>query len=161
MQNHSNAVVLWKLKLRGMSTSSETTDSTAFRRIYLKKYIYHHVTLLDTQRSLTRLITTTIHYMHLYPIVSSRPLVFRGHPYSLSVECWVPVRVAARPKACVGGHSPAGVTSSNPARGMDDCLLWVLCVLPGRGVDTGWSLVQRSPTECGESNPVWSRNVNS
>ena len=30
------------------------------------------------------------------------------------------------------------------------CLLWVLCVVKQRSV-SGWSLVQRSPTECGVS----------
>jgi hypothetical protein len=34
---------------------------------------------------------------------------------------------------------------------MDVCLLWVLCVEVSA---TGWSLVQRSPTECGVSESV-------
>jgi len=39
---------------------------------------------------------------------------------------------------------------SNPARVMDVCLLWVLCSQVEVSA-LGWSLVQRSPTECGVS----------
>jgi hypothetical protein len=34
-----------------------------------------------------------------------------------------------RSKAWVCSRSPAGIASSNPAGGMDVCLLWVLCVV--------------------------------
>jgi hypothetical protein len=37
---------------------------------------------------------------------------------------------------------------------MDVCLLWVLCVCQVEVSATGWSLVQRSPTDC-----VWSPNL--
>ena len=40
-----------------------------------------------------------------------------------------PVPVAARSKAKVFGRSPAEIVGSNPTRGMDICLLWVLCVV--------------------------------
>jgi hypothetical protein len=43
----------------------------------------------------------------------------------------------------------------NLAGGMDVCLLWLLCVCQVEVSATGWSLVQRSPTDCG----VWSRNL--
>jgi len=36
--------------------------------------------------------------------------------------------VAGRSTAWVCGRSIAGIVGSNPARGMDVCLLWVLCV---------------------------------
>jgi hypothetical protein len=36
--------------------------------------------------------------------------------------------VAARPKAYICGRSPAEIVDSNPAGGMEVCLLWVLCV---------------------------------
>jgi hypothetical protein len=42
--------------------------------------------------------------------------------------------VAARSKAWVWGRSLAGIASSNPAGGMDVCLLCVLCVLSGKGL---------------------------
>jgi hypothetical protein len=45
--------------------------------------------------------------------------------------------VAARSKAWVCGRSFEGVTVSNPARGMNVCLLWVLVVLSGRGLCFG------------------------
>jgi hypothetical protein len=48
------------------------------------------------------------------------------------------------------GRSLAGIGGSNPAGGMEVCLLWVLCVIKWRSA-SGWSLVQRSPTECGVS----------
>jgi hypothetical protein len=41
---------------------------------------------------------------------------------------WKPIPVAARSKSWVCGHLFAGISGSNSARGMDTCLLWVLCV---------------------------------
>ena len=43
--------------------------------------------------------------------------------------------------------STAEILGSNPTGGMDICLLWVSCVV----FATSWSLVQRSPTDCGAS----------
>jgi hypothetical protein len=37
--------------------------------------------------------------------------------------------MAQRSMARVYGRSQAGIVSSNPAGGMDICLLWVLCVV--------------------------------
>jgi hypothetical protein len=34
---------------------------------------------------------------------------------------------------------------------MDVCPLWVLCIFQVEVSATGWSLVQRSPTDCGVS----------
>ena len=51
-------------------------------------------------------------------------------------------------KARVYGRSLAGIAGSIPAEGMDVCPLWVVCVLSGRGLCDGWSLVQRRPTDC-------------
>jgi len=45
-----------------------------------------------------------------------------------------PVSVAARSKAWVCGRSPTEIMGLNPTAGMDICLLWVLCVLSGRGL---------------------------
>ena len=39
------------------------------------------------------------------------------------------VPVAARSKALVCGRSPAEIVGSNPAGGMDVCLLWMLCIV--------------------------------
>ena len=55
--------------------------------------------------------------------------------------------MAARSKAWVCGRSLAGIAGSNPARGMNVCVLRVLCVVEVAGSATGRSLVQRSPTE--------------
>ena len=52
----------------------------------------------------------------------------------MEYELSVPVPVAARSKAWVYGRSPAEIVGSNPTGGMDFCLLWVLCVLSGRGL---------------------------
>jgi hypothetical protein len=41
----------------------------------------------------------------------------------------LPIPVAARSKAWVCSRSLAGTAVSNPARGMDACLLSVLCVV--------------------------------
>jgi hypothetical protein len=45
--------------------------------------------------------------------------------------------MAERSKARVYSRSLAGIAGSNLARGMDVCLLWVLCVLSGRGLCDG------------------------
>jgi hypothetical protein len=58
--------------------------------------------------------------------------------------------VAAPSKAWVCGLSLSGIMCSNPARGMDVCLLRVLRCLVEISA-SGRSLVQRSPTECGLS----------
>jgi len=47
---------------------------------------------------------------------------------SLSTFLW-PVPVAAQSKALACGRSPAEIVGSNSTRGMDVCLLWVLCVV--------------------------------
>ena len=39
---------------------------------------------------------------------------------------FLPIPVATRSKACVCGRPLAGIAGSNPAGGMDVCLLWVL-----------------------------------
>jgi len=59
----------------------------------------------------------------------------RGVPYGLFLKIWL-------------YDSLAGIASSNPCRGegMDFCVLWLLCVSA-----TGWSFVQRSPSNCGVS----------
>jgi hypothetical protein len=41
----------------------------------------------------------------------------------------MPIPEAAPSKAWVYGLSLAGIAGSNPAGGMDVCLLWVLCVV--------------------------------
>ena len=46
----------------------------------------------------------------------------------------LPVPVAARSKALVYGRSPAAIVGSNPNRGMEVCLLWVLCVVRYRSL---------------------------
>jgi len=58
--------------------------------------------------------------------------------------------VAARSKAWVCGRSIAGTVGSNPAAGMDVCL-FECCVLSVDFSASGWSLVQRSPTQSGVS----------
>ena len=63
-----------------------------------------------------------------------------------------PIPVAARSKAWVCGRSLVGIVGSNPAGGMDVCLLWVGVVCCQVEVSASrLSLVQRSPTECGVS----------
>ena len=58
--------------------------------------------------------------------------------------------MAERSKASVCSRSPAGIASSNPAGGMDVCVLCVVCCQVEVSA-TGRSLLQRSPTDCGVS----------
>ena len=53
--------------------------------------------------------------------------------------------------AVTRGRSTAGIAGSTPAGGMDVCLLWNVCFQIEEVSATSWSLVQKSPTECGES----------
>jgi hypothetical protein len=53
--------------------------------------------------------------------------------------------VAARSKTWAFGWALAGIVGLNPTGGMDVCLLWVQVEVSA----TDWSLVQRSPTDCG------------
>jgi hypothetical protein len=68
-----------------------------------------------------------------------------------------PVPVAARSKAWVCGRSPAEIVGSNTTGGMDvlSVVSVVCCQIEVSA--TSWSLVQRSPTDCG-GRCVWSRN---
>jgi hypothetical protein len=61
-----------------------------------------------------------------------------------------PIPVAARSKAWVCGRSLPGVAGSIPP-GAWISVSCQCCVLSGRGLCDGLSLVQRSPTECGVS----------
>jgi hypothetical protein len=47
----------------------------------------------------------------------------------------------------VCGHSLAGIVGSNPAGGMDVCLLWLLCAVQVEVSVSGWSPDLRSTTE--------------
>ena len=51
------------------------------------------------------------------------------HEDHVCIMAHLPVPVAARCKAWVCSRSPAKIVGSNPAGGMDVCLLWVLCVV--------------------------------
>jgi hypothetical protein len=65
-------------------------------------------------------------------------LVFSGEP----------IPVAVQSKAWVLGRSLAGIVGSNPAVCMDVCYECCVCCQVEVSA-TSWSLVQRSPTECG------------
>ena len=41
----------------------------------------------------------------------------------------MPIPVAARSEVSVYGRSPAAIVGSIPTRGMEVCVLWVLCVV--------------------------------
>jgi hypothetical protein len=58
-----------------------------------------------------------------------------------------PIPVFVRSQAWVFGSSLAGISGSNPAEGVDVCLLGVLCCQVEVSA-TGRSLVQRSPAQC-------------
>jgi len=54
-----------------------------------------------------------------------------------------------RSKAWVSCNSLAGITGSKPAGFMNVCLMSLYCHVEVSA--TGWSLVQKSPTDCGVS----------
>ena len=57
-----------------------------------------------------------------------------------------PIAVTARAKASVWGRSLLGTAGSNPAGGMEDCLLWSLCVVRQRSLrqsdPSSWGVLQ-------------------
>jgi hypothetical protein len=62
---------------------------------------------------------------------------------------WLPIAVAVRSKAWVYCRSLVGIAGSNPRLG-HGCLSLVSVVCCQVEVSaTSWSLVQRSPTDCG------------
>ena len=61
------------------------------------------------------------------------------------------IPVPARSKASVCGWSLAGILGSNPAGDLNICLLFSVVCCQAEITATGWSLVQRSPTDCGVS----------
>ena len=62
----------------------------------------------------------------------------------------LPILVAARSNAWVCRRSLPGIAGSNPTGSTDVFLVRVVCCLVDVSV-SGWSLVQRNPTECGVS----------
>jgi len=66
---------------------------------------------------------------------------------SINKKKRLPIPVAAQSKSYVCGRSLADIAGSNPARGMDVCLLRVCSQVSASGL----ALVQRSPNECGAS----------
>ena len=60
----------------------------------------------------------------------------------------MPIPVTARSKPGVFARSIAGIVGLNPAGGMDVCLVIIVCCLL-EVTAKGWSLTQRSSTECG------------
>jgi hypothetical protein len=56
-------------------------------------------------------------------------IIYNTFSHFFNVTLSMPIPVAAQSKAWVHGPSLAGIVGSNPARGMDVCLLWVLCVV--------------------------------
>ena len=58
------------------------------------------------------------------------------------------ILVVGRSKTWVCGRSPAGITSSNPAGGMDDMSVFNVVCCQVEISATGRSLIQRNSTEC-------------
>jgi hypothetical protein len=78
-------------------------------------------------------------------------ILFSGSVIISKYISGVTIPVAARSKAWVCGLSIVGIVGSNPAVGHGClCVVSVVCCQVEVSA-TGWSLVQRSPTECGVS----------
>jgi hypothetical protein len=73
---------------------------------------------LEWEMMLTNFIYLPVPCIFIYLLVSYGHLVF-----------YWPVPVAARSTAKVCGRLAEETVGSNPAKGMDVCLLWVLCVV--------------------------------
>jgi hypothetical protein len=69
----------------------------------------------------------------------------------VSVNGWIVWQGGRYSLAAPAGRLKAVIADSNPAGGTDAYLLWVLCCCQVEISAMGWSLVQRSLTECGVS----------
>ena len=65
---------------------------------------------------------------------------------NMAVSVLLPMPVAVRSKGCVYGRSFAGIMGSNPA-GVWTSVVSVMCCQVEVSA-SGWSLVQRNPTDC-------------
>ena len=75
------------------------------------------------------------------------PIPFYKYIY-LIVYKYLPIPVAARSKGWVYSHSIAGTAGSNSAGGQGRLSVVSVVCCQVEVFATGWSLVQRSPTEC-------------
>jgi hypothetical protein len=108
-------------------------------------------TLYDDEGTLRFVVLSLFFYDPLKnPMLYLKNYSLRYTAYTNIME-QMAIPAAAQSKVWVCGHSLVGIAGSNPAGGMDVCLLWVLCVVIVEVSASGWSLVQRSPTECGVS----------
>jgi hypothetical protein len=105
----------------------------------------------DVSKALRRTFETAV---TTFPVKrrNQQYLYLQKHP---QISQWLyftsPVQVAARSKAWICGRSLVGFAGSNPP-GRHGCLSFVSVVCCQVEVSaTGWSLVQRSPAECGVS----------
>jgi len=106
-----------------------------------------HVTVGHRPRCVEDHSTCLRIYCHKWRGSPKIIFIYRPIKYFVFKCVIIPISVTARSKACVCGRSFAEIVDSNPRRGMVVCLFWVLCCQL-EGFATGWSLVQRSPTDC-------------
>jgi hypothetical protein len=85
------------------------------QQIYISELIYSYEQLKISSEYTAKLLTTKRNKPSYVPF-----LLLLGK---------MQIRVAVRSKAWVCGCSLTGIVGSNPAEGMDVCLLWVLCVV--------------------------------
>jgi hypothetical protein len=81
----------------------------------------------------------------------SKPVYLDVMHLKLSRKCTLPISVAVQSKAWVCGRSLAGIVGSNPAGAWKSLSLVSVVCCQVEVSASGWSLVQRSPTECGVS----------
>jgi hypothetical protein len=110
-----------------------------FRVVY-----WSHLQRPNSPRQIVGLVISSSCYMHH---ISWRKVVFlTGNNNSrCNLE---PIPASARSKTWVCGRSFAGIAGSNPAEGMDVCLLLSVVCCQVQVSTSGWLLVQRNPINC-------------
>jgi hypothetical protein len=123
---------------------------------------YFQYLLPSWRASISSLQRFTLSSHHFYPSfclsfhnVFTRQFLRKMWPIQLAFLLSIVCRIFRRsqwPSGLRRGSAAArllGLRVRNPPGGMDVCLLWMLCVCQVEVSATDWSLVQRSPTDCG------------
>jgi hypothetical protein len=140
MDMHFDPVVLDALRLSGNYTCSDTKST-----LYSAHRVYLCVSINEDYRKFSPAAEKIIYGLQETELTENLRLARARYCRADNGSS-----VAERSKAWLCGRSVVGIACSNPVGSMDVSFVSVVCWQVEASA-TGWSLVQRSPTECGVS----------